>query len=187
MGTHTQSVMDRATSDTEEAKRLGECIVAWLVDQEIIQHRLTDCCYKPGYPPGSYYRRACGGIPESEREADYADFLKYNPNGMELSTTRNAFFHGQGDYGPARCPHCAAEHDIDLLYAAADVWLKGGEAELACMKCGQAAPVTAWEHDDLLFGTLGLQFWGWPDLSPGFLLELERRTGHRWTRMFGKL
>lgn len=187
MGTYTQSVMDRQTFDTDEAKRLGECIVAWLVEQEIILHKIADCCYGPGYLPGPHYMRACGGIPESSREADYADFLKYAPNGMELSTKRNAFFNGQGEYGPTRCPHCAAEHDIDLYYKASDEWLKGGNGELECTQCGRIAPVTAWEHDDLLFGTLGIQFWDWPDLSSGFLLELEQLTGHRWTYMFGKL
>ena len=187
MGTYTQSVMNCEIADIRDAKRLGESIIAWLVEQEIILHKVTDCCYGPGYPPGPHYMRACGGITESARQADYADFLRYVPNGMELSTDRNVFFNGQGAYGPTRCPHCRAEHDIDRFHKAADEWLKGGNGVVECTQCGRNDRVTAWEHDDLLVGTLGLQFWSWPALSSDFLLELERRSGNRWTCMFGKL
>src|SRR5690349_21197347 len=79
VGTHTQSLVDRDTVTPEEAERLGECIVAWLVEQEIIEPRLTDCCLvDPGYPPGRHYMRACGGIDESTRADDHAGFSRYS-------------------------------------------------------------------------------------------------------------
>lgn len=187
MGTHTQSVMDREASDTEEAKRLGESIIAWLIEQEIILNKLTDCCHGPGHPPGPHFMRACAGTPEDSGEFAYAQIQEIQSNGVELSINRNVFFNAQGNYGPARCPHCDTEHDIDLFYQATSEWMNGGPGEIACTQCARVAPVTAWEHDDLLVGALGLQFWNWPELSADFLLELQRHSGHRWSRIFGKL
>jgi hypothetical protein len=189
MGTYTHSLVDRDTVTPEEAGRLGEAIVAWLVEQEIIEPRLTDCCLvDPGYPPGRHYMRACGGIEESARAEDHARMSRYSTNGVQVYTKRAAFYNSQGRFGPARCPHCAAERGIDDYYKAGGEWYEGGEGELRCEQCGRSACVTAWEHDDLLHSTLGLVFWQWPDLSDEFLEELSRRTGgHRWTLIFGKL
>lgn len=188
MGTYTHSLVARGKVTPAEARHLGECIVAWLVEQEIIEHRLTNCCYvDPGYPPGPHYMRACGGIDDGERERDHAEFALHSPNGVQVYTTRQAFYNAQGNFGPARCPHCAAERDINAYNQAGGEWYKGGAGELQCEQCGRAECVTEWEHDDLLLGTLGLVFWQWPDMSAGFLDELARRTGHRWTLIFGKL
>ncbi|HEX8606879.1 MAG TPA: hypothetical protein VF774_29830 [Pseudoduganella sp.] len=188
MGTYSQSVVARGTITPEEAKRLGECIVAWLVDEEIIEHRLTECCLvDSGYPPGRHYRRACGGIDDHAREEDHAELLRSSPHGVELHTKRYCFFNSQGDFGPARCLHCAAERDFDAYYEASNEWMKGGIGELHCGHCGRTSIVTAWEHDDLLWSTLGLVFWGWPELSPAFLDELSRRIDCRVSIIFGKL
>ncbi|WP_312519088.1 hypothetical protein [Massilia sp.] len=182
MGMHTQSVVDRETTRSEDAERLGARVVAWLIGQEIIESDISDCGLgTPAYPPGRHFMRACSATGTDGEDSGTC------PDGVQLYTQRNGFANAQGTFGPARCPHCAAERDIDDYFAASQEWSEGGAGELACTGCGCEEPVPAWEHDDLLLGTLGLEFWNWPELSPGFLQELERLTGHRWSRMSGKV
>lgn len=94
---------------------------------------------------------------------------------------------GQGAFGPARCPHCESEQEIDAYYEACDEWFNGGPGNMRCEACGVVSPVQRWEHDDLLCGTLGLVFWNWPSLSPEFLDALSERLGHRLSLIEGKL
>lgn len=187
MGDHTQSVVGRKIATLEESKQLGERALAWLIQQEIIEHQLTDCCLvDPGYPPGRHYQRACS-LEDSEAELDRAGLFMCRTNGVQLYMQRYPFVNHQGNFGPARCPCCTAARDIDAYYQACDDWLNGGTGQLHCDQCSTTEPVPDWEHDDLLCGTLGLVFWNWPGLSPNFLGELSRHIGHRVSLIQGKM
>lgn len=187
MGIYTHCVVDRETDSLEEARRLGEQVVAWLVERQIIENRLIACPLgDQGYSPGPHYWRAWGAPERSLPGPGDDGFLTSGRNGVQLHMQRNLYLISQGDFGPARCPHCEGENEPASYYEACDEWMKGGIGNLRCEECGVVAPVSRWGHDSVLCGTLGLVFWDWPSLSPEFLHELSERTGRRVSLIEGK-
>jgi len=187
MGLYTQCVVDRETDSLEDARRLGQQIIAWLVEVGIIENQLTDCALvEPGYPPGPHYWKACDLLERYLPGTAHDGLLTLRTNGVQVFMDRYPFYIAQGDNGPARCPHCEAEKDLDTYYEAGGEWFEGGAGDLRCEACGEEAKVIRWKHDNLLFGTLGLVFWNWPSLSPGFLRELSERIGRSVSVIEGK-
>nr|WP_203686664.1 hypothetical protein [Streptomyces sp. SID14515] len=172
-------------------------VVAWLVAEGVIGPDRTEPVLGsgPGHPPGPRIREVVDSSGWSE---------PWQAGGLDVVVTRTVFDAGQwADPSSAQCPRC--ERDIEFhdeaweeipgawdpfSEAIADWEEGGGEALVRCAHCDVSSPLVDWDGMEhcFAFGGLGFTFWGWPDLTPAFLAEFDRRLdGHRTVLVRGKI
>ena len=173
MSDYSQSVVFPSVGE-EEAERLSNDLLAWLVSQNVLTSAPSDCVLGSslGYRPGSNYVVATG-------EPDEV-LLQLWTNGAEFSNKRTVFDAGGNGFSLA-CRSCGvAFGNLPRWGDAVNEWLSSaGEGHLTCPACAAARPVEEWLYDPPYgFASLGITFWNWPSLNEGFVQELSARVGH---------
>lgn len=198
MGDWFQIVADVEATE-EEAPRLAESVVAWLVAEQIIQPGLSDRVLGTvGYAPGPRYTEALGrdpadsyrvpGLRYTEGTAPPPSMLGIAPNGVEVRVGRAVFSTSGSGVENITCPHCAAVADWDDVSETVGVWFASGVGDHTCTACGRAAGLNEWRFEPpWAFGYLGLTFWNWLPLRRSFVTELGARLGHRVVVVADKL
>ncbi|WP_031478801.1 hypothetical protein [Streptomyces bicolor] len=193
MGDHFQTIVD-LEAGPQQAPRLAERVLEWLVAEGIVLAERTDCVLGPplGHPPGPNWQRAVG--------PDDADGDPWD--GLAVYTERTVFHGGQGGPEAVTCPRCGTTTRlitdqwelIDAAWApfreAISAWHKAGEAMVDCPACAEAVPLPdfTWADDYFAFAHLGFEFWNWPELTPEFRTRIsELLDGHRLADLWGKL
>lgn len=172
MGDLSQSVVFPAAPPAD-ARRLGQVLLSWLVDGQVIDPELSDCVLGAplGHPPGPRWAAAT-----LERGGP---FPRLRTHGVRLVTSRTVFDTGGLGFVLV-CGACRTEHaDLPRWGDAVGEWYAdAGAGELACPACADTRPVTEWQHlPDFGFAHLGLTFWNWPPLADGFVQALGQRIG----------
>ncbi|MFD0420581.1 hypothetical protein [Streptomyces parvus] len=195
MGDYFQTVVDRDVTEADAAP-LAARVVAWLVAEGVIGPDRTEPVLgrDPGFPPGPRIREVVDSSGWGE---------PWQGGGLDVAVTRTVFDAGQyADPSSARCPRCERDVEFqdralqeipgawDPFSEAIEDWEAGVEALVRCAHCDASSPLVDWtgmEHC-FAFGALGFTFWGWPDLTPAFLAEFDRRLdGHRTVLVSGKI
>ncbi|CAL9531204.1 hypothetical protein [Streptomyces sp. Tu 3180] len=193
MGDHFQTVVD-LDAGADEAARLADRVVAWLVDEGIVLAERTGCVLgRPlGHPPGPNWHRAVAEDDAGWKPSD----------GLAVEVGRTVFHGGQGGPEAVTCPRCAATtslvtddwEPVDGVWApfgaAMRTWHETGEAQVACPVCAEPVPLPewSWADDYFAFAHLGFEFWNWPEFTPEFLAGFSRALGgHRTAHVWGKL
>ena len=186
MGDTFQTIVDRDVS-REDAPRLAERVVEWLVTEGIVLAEaepgwaLSD---HPAHPPGPHWQKA---VEDARWGA---------PEGVAVYTEHHIFFSNWAPGPPTvTCPRCentvTAEDDAWPRFdEPIDAWYKTGTADVECPACAESVPLSAWDwsHDHLAFVHLGFQFWNWPSLSEEFHARMaELLGGHRTAFLPGKI
>lgn len=175
MSTLYHAIVD-CDAGAEEALALGRELLAWLAGEGIIEAGVEDCVLgdEGGHRPGPRHAAALADPAESW-------FLELRTNGVQAQVGRRASCSSTGAFRCAVCPACRGELPQDEVWSdAAMDWHEGGAGMLRCTHCGQAAPITQWDHvDPMGFGELTFTFWNWPTLSEDFLAAFKARLGHR--------
>src|SRR5687768_12426937 len=132
MGDHFQNIVDVDATD-EEAGRLGERLLRWLIESGIVAGTPSDNVLgaERGYGPGPRYAAAV--------TTPHDGLLTLSTNGLDLIDQRCIYDSGQGGVGPVVCPQCG-ERDVledpetyrmsdrwEDLSGAFDRWLRGEE------------------------------------------------------------
>jgi hypothetical protein len=167
----------------EQSLELGNKLVRWLVEQEIVIGEETDCILstkKNGYPPAKRYQLA------TKQPID-KHFLLLNTNGVELITGRTVFHAGQMDFEMV-CPHC--QHKLkkfDECNKAIECWYQGQTINFVkCPACQQSHDLLSWQSN-YGFSSLGLTFWNWPELALKFLGRLGQIIDKKTQVVNGKI
>jgi hypothetical protein len=147
-----------------------------------------------GYPPGPGYAAAV------DEPDELLPGLKVN--GIQVTTTRSVFFPGQGEIGPATCPHCGRDVELGDPAGGAPTahWERFGDAlrhwmadqfsEVTCPYCQLHSGLNDWYwgvDGPVAVGFLGFTFWNWPPLSSSFIAQAQERLGHRTVVIRGRL
>ncbi|WP_406240803.1 hypothetical protein [Streptomyces anulatus] len=195
MGDYFQIIVDRDVTEADAAP-LAARVVGWLVAEGVIGPERTEPVLGkgPGYPPGPRIR-------EVVDSSGWGEPWQGGP--LDVEVTRTRFDAGQwADPASAGCPRCERDtefHDEtweeipgawDPFSEAFTDWEEGGEGFVRCAHCDASSPLVDWTGMGgcFSFGNLGFTFWGWPDLTPAFLAEFDRRLGgHRTAFVSGKL
>jgi len=194
MGDYFQNVVDVDATD-EEAGRLGERLLRWLVESGIVVGTPSDNVLgaEMGYGPGPRCSEAVTARDDG--------MLTLWTNGLHLIDHRHIYDCGQEGVGPVVCPWCG-ERDVlenyethsmsdrwEDLSAAFGRWLDGGDGELACLHCRRIVKLKDWRWEEPVyaFGSLGVRIWNWPPLKEGFLADVARVLSHRVVVNGGKL
>ncbi|CAL9494765.1 hypothetical protein [Streptomyces griseomycini] len=185
MGDRLQAIVDLDATGAQ-ARRLADRVVEWLAAEGIVLAERTPCVPgRPlGHPPGPHWHRAV------------TDDWDWPPSdGLAVHTVRTGFTSGADMPGAALCPRCGAATALDdaawrRFGDAMRTWHDEGTASAGCPACGTAVPLPDWTWDEapLAFGSLGLEFWNWPELTPEFRARTaEVLDGHRTAYVWGKL
>ncbi|ONM48140.1 hypothetical protein [Nocardia donostiensis] len=180
----------------KDAQALGERTIEWMVSRgyltrEMSGERMYSLNVDEGYLPGP----------------DWAEIVLSRgdeiPGPVAVIVGREDHIGGQGETEPesAVCPRCRTktviidyperwEADAEAWRPFAEaigVWKRTGSASASCQACGASVPITEWEWPSgFALGTLALDFWSWPPLSDGFVVEIQRLWGHRIEHHMGK-
>jgi len=188
VGDYNQAILDHEVTTREQAQRLAADIVAWLIDERIIEERQCDGCLgkSPCYRPGIDFIKACGGVESDAINGNYAAFSELATNGMRVVTDRDFVVNSQGQFSPVPCPLCGTEVPIDDFWNAGSDWCEGKIRTMMCRHCGQASELPRWIHPDAGFVMLAFEFWNWSPLSEAFIEAIQKRLGHRISVIEGK-
>jgi hypothetical protein len=194
VGDYFQNVVDVDASD-EEAGRLGERLLRWLIESGIVVGTPSDNVFgaERGYGPGPRYTAAVTSPGDG--------LVTLSTNGLEVIDQRCIYDSGQWGVGPVVCPWCGQRDVLEDpvtyrmsdrwqdLSAAFNRWLHGGDGELACLHCRRVVGLKEWRWEDpaYAFGSLGVQIWNWPPLTDAFVADVARVLGHRVVVNGGKL
>ncbi|GAB2753856.1 hypothetical protein [Streptomyces bullii] len=209
MGDYFQTIVDLDAGE-DEAPRLAQRVVDWLVAEGIVLAEREDCVLgQPlGHPPGPHWERAA-----AEDDADWEP-----TDGLAVHTGRTVFDGGQDAPEAVTCPRCATTTPLDAdphdlvpddadgsdqehpgtagdgvwprFVAAITDWRRTGAAAVDCPACAQPVPLPEWVWADDCFavGHLGFEFWNWPEFTPRFRTRIaELLDGHRTAYVWGKL
>jgi hypothetical protein len=194
MGDRFQNIVDVEASD-EQAGRLGERLLRWLIESGIVVGTPSDNVLGPelGYGPGPRCTAAVTVFDDG--------LLTLSTNGLEVIDDRNVYHCGQNGVGPVKCPWCG-ERDVledpetyrmskrwNDLSAAFNRWLAGGDGELDCLHCRRVVGLKEWRWEEPVyaFGSLGVRVWNWPPLTKTFVADVARVLGHQVLVNGGKL
>jgi hypothetical protein len=184
MGDYFQSIVDPEATEAE-APSLSDRVLRWLVDEQIVVSKPTDCVLgnpSCGYAPGPAYVKATGG-PD-----DWV--LRLRTNGLMVVSTRTFFHNGENGFEPVcgECGNRTARKRGWWSDAANEWYIRAGPGMLACPACQVSRPVTEWKHDPPVgFGNLGFTFWNWPPLIEEFIAAVGKQLGHRVLHVEGML
>lgn len=194
MGDTFQTIVDLDASP-QDAPRLAERVVEWLVAEGIVlAERTPDCVYgQPlGHLPGPNWERAVTDQPWGRSPGD----------GLATYTERTVFHRGQGGMEAVRCPRCQAttrlyteewkliEDTWTPFAQAISTWHETGAADVDCPACAEPVPLPAWiwTDDYFAFAHLGFEFWNWMELTEEFRARMaDLLDGHRTAYLCGKL
>ncbi|GAB2881021.1 hypothetical protein GCM10027074_56630 [Streptomyces deserti] len=206
MGDYFQTIVDLDASE-DEAARLAQRVVDWLVAEGIVLAEREDCVLgQPlGHPPGPNWARAA-----AQDDAD-----REPTEGLAVHTGRTVFDGGQDAPEAVTCPRCATTTAFDAepydfmpddegeeppgatgdglwphFVTAITAWQETGTATVDCPACAEPVPLPEWTWADDCFavGHLGFEFWNWPELTPEFRARTaELLDGHRTAYVWGKL
>lgn len=183
-----QAILDHEVTTTAQAKTLAADILAWLIDERIIDQRQCDGCMgkTPCYQPGANFMKACGGVEGNASNDSYAAISALATNGMHVVTERAFIVNNQGRFDPLPCPHCSQMVPIDDFWNAGSNWCEGKTDVLQCPHCVQASALPQWTHPEAGFVVLAFEFWNWPPLADQFIASVRQRLGHRISVISGK-
>jgi len=163
----------------DAAARYAEAVLEWLVERRVVGRERTDCVLGGdgrGHPPGPNLRAAVDG------DADDADVTRgLWTNGLAIVVRRTIFDGGENPI-ELRCPRCEATFEPrDDWYEAVDSWAAGNDAACySCPSCGLEQPLREWTGAwPWGFAHLGLEFWNWPPLKPGFVDQVSSLVNGR--------
>jgi len=167
----------------EQAARLARSVLAWLVQERIVEPEASDCVLGPedeGHRPGATHRSATEGKVAVPR---------LQANGVALVVGRQVFDAG-GNGLELRCAGCKHTFEpADEWFEAVGAWAEGDDAaQFACPKCNLAEPLPAWRGPSQWgFGSLGVRFWNWPPLSDAFIRAVTEQLGHETVLVRGRI
>lgn len=171
MGDTYQKLVPAHVSQTE-APQVAEAMLAFLIERQVILPDRIDNVMdaEEGYPPGPQYQQAVQQDPPS-------DLRKQTTNGVEVSLGRNVFWADEPT--AVQCPHCGHNMVKRKWEKAIDAWYRqAGGDQLTCDHCGKSSSVVEYEFEPTwAFGEVGLTFWNWPPLHPGFLSQMSQQLG----------
>lgn len=101
-----EAIIDQEVTTAEDARRLADTVLSWLVEEQMIEDRQCDGCVSEGacYPPGPRFMQARGGVNNADSNGTtYAKFSKMAVNGLHVVTTRSAVYIMQGCFEPVGC------------------------------------------------------------------------------------
>ncbi|MDI3405925.1 hypothetical protein [Streptomyces cavernicola] len=198
MGDYYERIVD-VEATLEEAGRLAERMVDWLVSEGVITRELSDDGVfshpvTEGYVRGPNWARAVA-------DSSNPDWL---PRPVAVVVGRDYHVAGQGadEAQYAVCPRCQAktvvinypyefERDDKVWQPFKDgiaAWKKTGEGSAPCPACGESAPITEWQWaPGFALGALAFDFWDWPELSDEFCTAFSEQLGHGIAQLGGKV
>lgn len=191
MADYNQAIIDLEVTSEEHARELAGAILAWLIDERIIEDRSCDRCNGiegQCYPAGPGFTKACKDVAPGEFAYFHEQFHSLVTNGVRVVATRGLVRNGQGCEDSIACPRCGASSPMDEYWNIGGPWYmrEVEEAPIHCAHCGQASPIWQWANPDGGFVLLAFEFWNWWPLSDRFIAEFGRRLGHRFTFFCGK-
>ncbi|GGY55146.1 hypothetical protein [Pseudoduganella albidiflava] len=191
MGDYNQAFIDHEVASEEQARALADAIVAWLVDERIIENRHCDRCNGAEgecYPAGPGFTKACTDVEPEKFDYFREQFESLSPNGLRVVATRGLVMNDQGCEDSITCPRCGTVSSMGDYWNVGGPWyMREEEAGLiGCAHCSQASPIWQWARPDGGFVMLAFEFWNWWPLSEEFIAEFGRRLGHRYTFFSGK-
>jgi hypothetical protein len=178
VGTWIQTVVDiDATSD--EAMPLGQAIVGWLVERDVVKAASTSRATHIAGPRSPSIVVAALEIYERDLSVH------------EFQVVAERRFHFSGSPEQITCPHCTAvtifpydcgnDPEWDRVSEAFTPWIDDGvEEPYLCLMCRKHSGLNdlQWKPS-WAFGCLAFEFWDWPMLTDDFVSELSARLNHR--------
>lgn len=191
MADHNQAIIGHDVASEAHAREVADTIVAWLVDERIIDDRPWDQCNGDEgrcYPPGPGFPKACTDVEPDKFDKFHDQFMTTVPNGLRVVATRGFVHNGQGNHDAIACPRCGETSPTDAYWEVGGPWYMReiDAGPVPCTHCGQSSPIWQWAHPDGGFVMLAFEFWNWWPLSDEFIAEASRRLGHRITFFSGK-
>jgi hypothetical protein len=173
-----QTIADVEVTE-QDAPRLAEEVVAWLVETGVVVAERTNCACGVGHAPGPEFGSAVVAPDETLHTVAW--------NGLRVEIGRTVFYAKAADQ-LVYCPHCDAEVDLERIADAFEEWQVGAAGTRECPICTRELDPNGWRWEPPWgFGALGLTFWNWPPLRPEFVAELTARLGHRTVLVADKL
>ena len=167
----------------EDAPRLAETVVKFLIESGIVSPERTDCTLGEhgGHPPGVHFDQAVGG--------ESRDVRGLRTNGMAVVIGREVFHNGGLGVDGVRCPLCGVNQVESDWGEAINRWSDGDDdALLMCNACYADSPLTLWVFEPAWgFACLGFTFWNWPPLKPEFVQQVSGILRHEVLLVYGKL
>ncbi len=167
----------------EEAPALAQRVLAWLVEQHIVQARPA--------PDQTALGGAPLHLPADGAEPWSIQVMGTLGCGLQIATERTVFHTGDNGLDALQCPQCKTVHPRETVAwsEAVNGWFIGEDDRLACPTCETAASVTNWvfaveDRDgwsfefDWGFGQLAFGFSNWV-IRPELVSEIGHLLGHR--------
>jgi hypothetical protein len=182
MGENFQTIVVPGVQQ-ENAPRLAEAVLKFLIEREIISPERTDCTLGAGggHPPASRFEEAVVEASSHVR--------RLRTNGMDVVIRREVFHNGGAGLDAVRCPMCGANQVDGDWGTAVDAWYAGDDkAPLACDACHATSPLTQWSFEPPWgFACLAFTFWNWPPLKPEFIRQVSDILQQKVLLVAGKL
>ena len=173
MSDNWQTIVDVEASP-DEARRLGEGIKLWLLEERIICEQTVPAPEGVAFLPGGGFTRAVGAAYASAQGID----------GVTIETGRRVFDSGSNGL-ELTCASCGTTFDVAFgddspWTAAVEAWHAGADdASFACPSCHARRRLVEWRGPwPWAFGNLGIGFWNWPPLLDAFVGTVSQRLGH---------
>ena len=153
---------------------MSETIIEFLSRRKIIKNIQTDCVLgsNNGYAPAENYRSIL-------RNTQFDLVSELKTNGVEFITKRTVFHTGGNGLEEVNCPNCDDNNIENDWGTPLDNWYSRiGSDNVKCQNCGIENPITEFAFKPTwAFGSFGITFWNWPQLSQNFVVELEKIVG----------
>jgi Zn ribbon nucleic-acid-binding protein len=153
----------------------ARAIVRWLVQQGIVDERLSTC--------GGLGNRMAHAIgPGARRVVERPHLLPFErpASGLEVVSKRCIYTPTTGFLEEAGCPACRQEIG-EALFDNLEAWMPGHTDNFTCPECGHEDDINGFLFlQPCAFSNLGFVFngWGAAGFTQGFLNEFAERLGY---------
>lgn len=175
------------TSNYPNKKEKAQEVLNWLIAEDIINPKPTDCILsktKLGYAISEGARRVTDSSVRVSLKLDekgnlvQVPMIDYIPidmrtNGLEIITERKIFIADEGYVETIKCPACKSNLDIDYLDFSK--WQNSISDYLTCPQCKKVVDVNQFIFNpEWGFSDLGFKFWNWPPFRENFIHDFKK-------------
>jgi Zn ribbon nucleic-acid-binding protein len=174
MNAHQAIIVPQISSFPGHEAR-ARAILRWLVQQNIVEERVTTC-------GRSHSRMAYAPATGARRVVEQPQRLPFGQpvNGLELVYKRCIYTPTAGFLEEAGCPACRQEIG-EALFDSLEQWMPGHTDNFSCPECGHEDDINGFLFlQPCGFSNLGFIFnnWGEARFTQGFLDEFAERLGY---------
>ncbi|SFQ53263.1 hypothetical protein [Hymenobacter arizonensis] len=155
-------------SDYPANRLKAQQILDWLISEDIVERELSTCVLSSEL--GYAIAKGASLITDMPQNLP----MNLAVNGLEIIVKRTVFDTGGNGVESIICPKCSkdiVENDWDL-----ESWSNSEIDKLLCPQCEALSDINQYCFvPDWGFSNLGFKFWNWPELSPEFIANFEKR------------